>query len=165
MLRRLWAKIKKWFDELKEVLETKPEPPPTDEELENDPPEAPPATFFSELVWLRTDTWGPRAQITKKLSNLRIYRDKITFTLDNIGDWPETGPHPTLHGVMCAAIYRDGKWRGGKFDHLRATTTVRDFNNIGGYLVIQPKSGEAIRFWALSYDGTQASNVVEVNWV
>jgi hypothetical protein len=53
---------------------------------------------------------------------------------------------------------------GGKFDHVRKSTKVRDFNNIRGYLPIYPVSGETLRFWILNYAGTEASNVVESKW-
>ena len=116
--------------------------------------------FFRDLTWLRSDTTGPEAKVTKQLALKSISPAGIRFEADSLADWGNA----ELVGVMCIAVQRSGRWEGGKFDHVRADTTSRDFNNVCGYINVCPRSGEPVRFWLLSYDGRQASNVIDVNW-
>lgn len=126
----------------------------------------PSQAFFQSLIWLRNDPSGPNATVTKSLENVRVTGGDIFFDLENIGDWPnENSPiGPQGHGVMCGAIKRGDTWVGGKFDHLRANTAQRDTKNLCGYLDVCPQSGDTVRLWALSYDGSQASNYAELTW-
>ena len=116
--------------------------------------------FFRDLKWLRTDTTGPEARVTKKLEFTSISPAGIRFEADSLADWGNS----ELVGVMCIAVNRGGVWEGGKFDHVRAETRDRDFKNVCGYIGVCPRSGEPVRFWLLSYDGRQASNFIEVLW-
>jgi hypothetical protein len=118
--------------------------------------------FFKGLRWLRSDPRGPNARVTVRLQHAHIaHPGRLEMDAQDIGHWPAQGD---THGVMCAAVFRNGLWEGGKFDHVRKSTKVRDFNNIRGYLPIYPVSGETLRFWILNYAGTEASNVVESKW-
>lgn len=163
---------------------TLPEPPPASSTNEppvdppqvGEPPVDPPQVdppdfsddqaFFRALDWVRRDPAGPDATVTKSLRDVRITGpNRMTFVADSLADWPATGPIGDGHGVMAIAAQNpDGTWRGGKFDHVRANTRERDFNNLCGYNPVCPQSGETVRFWLLSYDGRQASNVVEIEW-
>lgn len=116
--------------------------------------------FFRDLKWLRTDTTGPEAKVTKRLEFDSIAPAGIRFQADNLTDWANS----VLVGVICIAVKRGDGWEGGKFDHVRADTTYKDFKNVCGYIGVCPRSGEPVRFWLLSYDGRQASNFIEVNW-
>jgi hypothetical protein len=116
--------------------------------------------FFRELKWLRTDTWGPNARVTKRMDLVSISRNGMRYKADDLSDWKAA----ELVGVMCIAVNRGGRWEGGKFDHVRADTRDRDFKNVCGYINVCPKSGEVVRFWLISYDGKQASNYVEARW-
>lgn len=135
---------------------SKPIEPPKDAPTTND------EAFFASLKWLRSDTTGPKAKVTKRLEFKSISSSDIKFKADDLSDWPKG----QFQGVACIAVKRGllGGWEGGKFDHVRADTTSRDFKNLRGYIAVYPKSGETVRFWLLSYDGKQASNVIEVRW-
>lgn len=118
-------------------------------------------TFFRGVRWLRSDPQGPNASVTKSLGNLSIRGDYVFFSMEDIGNWSSQGD---THGVMAMAVVRNGAWEGGKFDHVRRNTRQRDFKNIRGYLQVYPVSGEAVRFWVMNYEGTEASNYVETTW-
>jgi hypothetical protein len=116
--------------------------------------------FFRDLTWLRTDTTGPEAKVTKRLEFTSISPAGIRFQADSLADWGSA----ELVGVMCIAVKRGDGWEGGKFDNVRANTKDRDFKNVCGYINVCPRSGEPVRFWLLNYDGRQASNFIEINW-
>lgn len=134
------------------------------------PTPSPSDPFFADLVWLRSN--GSSAKVTITLHEFNIVSSNfMTFRADNVGHWPHkiNGKDKTaLHGEVCLAVLRDGKWTGGKFDHTRADTRSRDFENVtgrhNGYLPISPQRGDTVRFWLLSYDGKQASNYLESVW-
>ncbi|HMO51238.1 MAG TPA: hypothetical protein PKA21_08940 [Kiritimatiellia bacterium] len=90
--------------------------------------------FFRDLTWLRSDTTGPEAKVTKRLTFNSISPTGIRFQADPLADWGNA----ELVGVMCLAVQRGGRWEGGKFDHVRADTTSRDFNNVCGYINVCP---------------------------
>lgn len=117
--------------------------------------------FFREVRWLRTDPAAPNARVTKNLGSLTVAPDGVSFVASDLGDWPAQGD---AHGVMCLAVVRDGVWSGGKFDHVRRDTRFRNFNNVGGYLPVNPRSGEPVRFWIVNYPGTEATNFFETTW-
>lgn len=120
--------------------------------------------FFRELNWLRSDPKAPNAKVTKRLYEVNITgSNRMTMKADDLGSWP-VGVHQDTHGVIALAVMRNGRWEGGKFDHVRRNTTIRDFNNVGEYLPVTPISGEPVRFWLINYAGTEASNVVEKIW-
>lgn len=122
--------------------------------------------FLRNLVWQQSIN-GSGASVTKHLRDVTIDGQGMAFDLDDLDDWPATGPAISDgpgRGVMCAAVFRNGRWTGGKFDHLRHDTDYRDFKNLCGYLSVCPQSGDPVRFFALSYDGQQASNFTEVIW-
>ncbi len=121
-------------------------------------------SFFRGVRFRRSDPAAPNARVTKSLSNVSTSSRGVTFTMSDISDWPQTGPARGLYGVMMLAVFRNGAWEGGKFDHVRSNTTFRNFNNVGGYLPVQPVSGEPVRFWLTNYSGTEASNFVETTW-
>ncbi len=117
--------------------------------------------FFKELQWTRSDTTGPNAKVTKELRSAYAQSKHIRFTAESIGDWRGRGD---LHGTANIAVKRNGVWKGGKFDHVRRSTTWRDSKNICGYQPVCPRVGEIVRFWLLSYDGQQATNYLEFVW-
>ena len=118
--------------------------------------------FFQSLDWLRSDPAGANAKVTKTLHEVNIVSEsRMTMRADDLSDWPAQGD---AHGVICMAIFTGDGWEGGKFDHVRADTRERDFKNVGDYLKLKPVSGEPVRLWLLSYDGRQATNVVEGIW-
>jgi hypothetical protein len=148
------------IDQIRELIPEIPDRPKPEQPT---PPQV--ESFFAEIVWLRPERTRADARVTKRLDNLQLARDRrtMTFRMDDIGDWP-VGVHHDTHGNANLAVYRDGRWRGGKFDHVRRDTAWRDFGNVGSYLPISPRTGERVRIWMSRYDGTEATNWVEVVW-
>lgn len=142
------------------VAATNAAPPVAEPSVQTNAPVNGDEAFFRDLTWLRTDTTGPEARVTKRLAFTSISPAGIRFEADSLADWGKA----ELVGVMCIAVERGGRWEGGKFDHVRANTRDRDFNNVCGYINVCPRSGEPVRFWLLSYDGREASNVIEATW-
>ena len=158
------ARLEREIERMEERL-TRPDPKPTDEPEVN-PPANESEAFFREVVWLRRDTTGPDAKVTKKLTGLQLNGNRITFDALDIPDWPAGSLGGHLKGVMCVAALRNGAWSGGKFEHIRNRMTSRDLVNVNnGYIEgLSLRRGEKLRLWILSYDGTQASNYVEVTY-
>jgi len=155
-----------WIDdEIAAVEAEMREPEPTPEPTAQPTPEPDP-TFLSEIVWLKRDVIGADAQVTKQLTGLTIDRRGIRFDPLQVADWPAGPLGGDLKGVMCIVAMRDGRWSGGKYEHIRHGMRDRHHDNIrNGYIEnFRPRSGEAVRFFILSYDGKQASNYVEVRW-
>ena len=132
-----------------------PRPPATDDEA-----------FFRSVRWLRNDPAAPNARVTKSFANVRLNGNRLTFDPLDVADWPSSTIGADLKGIIAVAALRDGQWTGGKFEHIRHRMTLRDLGNIhGGYIPgFSLRRGEALRFWIVSYDGREASNVVEVIW-
>lgn len=158
-LKKLWERIRLFIDKARG---DKPADPPADV-----PPPSPPSddeAFFASVRWLKGDTVGPKAKVTKRLTNFRLSGNRMTFDPLAIPDWPAGSLGGDLKGVICIAAVRDGVWSGGKFEHIRHRMSSRDLSNVNnGYISgFSVRAGEKLRFWILSYDGQQASNVVEV---
>ena len=150
---------RQWKNLERETQPGKPDTPPT-------APASDDEAFFRSVRWLRGDTTGPTARVTKRLDNLVLSGNRITFAPLDIPDWRTGSLGGDLVGVMCVAALRDGVWSGGKFEHIRNRMTSRDLVNVNnGYIHgLSLRRGEKIRLWILSYDGKQASNVVEVTY-
>jgi hypothetical protein len=70
-------------------------------------------------------------------------------------------------GEVHLFVMRDGAWRGYKFDHIRPTSTSRDWKNLnpenpyGHWKQLgAPKSGEPIAMIAISYDHKERTNAI-----
>jgi len=159
------AQIFSWIlsaKEKQEAVEANQQPPPV--VVTPEPPVVvnDSEAFFRSLKWLRTDVNGANAKVTKQLKSVRVVsRDRMTMDAEPLNGWANRGD---LYGVIAMAVNRGGRWEGGKFDQVRISTKDRDFKNICGYLAVCPQSGEAVRFWLISYDGRQASNYLETRW-
>ena len=127
-------------------------------------PDAEDEAFFRDLNWLRNDPSGRDAKVTRDLQLRNLSASQVVVDLPDISGWPDGPWGADTKAIMCAAVERDGAWYGGKFEHVRPGQGERGLGNIGGYLKISPKRGEPVRFWLLSYDGRQATNVVEDVW-
>lgn len=170
------------LDKLIEILSDRIE-----EKVEQDPPVMPPEPgdgeegqqdgqdgeddFLKGVKWLRNDPNGLRARVTKELKAFDVESEnRMTYRADSLADWSTLthGNGKITSGVGCLFVKRDGKWTGGKFDHVYADGNWRDFKNVTGvhadYLPISPRSGEPVRFVLLNYEGTEASTWLEDTW-
>jgi len=104
--------------------------------------------------------------ITDSLTLTGMYANKVMFT-GSARNWTE-GVEKGCHGEFHLFILRNGKWLGGKIDHIRNNTGDRDFNNIGKdyqiWATLKPVSGEAIAMILISYDKTKRTNAIFSNW-
>jgi hypothetical protein len=71
----------------------------------------------------------------------------MTYKADSLSDWPmQVHNGKQVYGEAQLFVLRDGKWTGGKFDHVHPNGEWRDFKNVVGehkdYLSITPVSGE-----------------------
>ena len=74
-------------------------------------------------------------------------------------------------GEIHCYIKRGDKWVGGKFDHIRPTSSSRDFLNLNPaapYGVFKtlgvPVKGERVAFLAVNYTGTERTNAIFGIW-
>jgi hypothetical protein len=113
---------------------------------------------------------GKNAQVTKQLRAFQIVNTNLmTYKADSLSDWPmQVHNGKQVYGEAQLFVLRDGKWTGGKFDHVHPNGDWRDFKNVvgehKGYLSITPVSGEAVRYRIVSYDGKQKTNMRESVW-
>jgi hypothetical protein len=101
--------------------------------------------------------------ITDSLELTGMYSSKATFS-GNVREWGSN----ELTGECHLFIFRAGKWVGGKFDHIRDNTFLRDFNNVyNGYQVwstLKPKRGEMVAILFINYAKTKRTNAVFAEW-
>jgi hypothetical protein len=89
----------------------------------------------------------------------------MTYKADSLSDWPmQVHNGKQVYGEAQLFVLRDGKWTGGKFDHVHPNGDWRDFKNVvgehKGYLSITPVSGEPVRYRMVSYDGKSENKYV-----
>jgi hypothetical protein len=152
-------KIKDLQDSIPDTL---PSPLPTTTTT-TIPPVTPPASQdFDEASMGFTHP----AEITHTIKFERINANNIWWSGENT-DWP-IGSEPTCNGEAHAYVKRDGKWVGGKYDHVRPNTKQRDFKNIhNGYQIwatLKPIRGEIVAFMSISYDKTKRTNAIFAKW-
>jgi len=104
------------------------------------------------------------AEITHKLTLSKLTHDNVYFSSDK-RNWEVKGD---LDGEAHLFIWKDNKWQGGKYDHVRPSSTSRDFKNVyGGYgcfSKLQPIIGDKVAFILISYNKKYRTNAVFSNW-
>ena len=104
--------------------------------------------------------------MTDHLTLTGMYPNKVTFS-GNQRRWDE-GSEPGCHGECHLFVQREGKWVGGKWDHVRNTTFDRDFNNVfNGYQIwssLTPVRGEMVALLFINYAKTKRTNAVFAEW-
>lgn len=164
----MWKKFKEWLKKEWDKLLDK-NLPNTDGGHEQEPePEKPadPATPTNP---------ADNSEVANKFSHSATITHHITYIRHNEGGVYFSNPRLNwasgeLVGECHLAVVRAGRWTGGKFDHVRATTTSRDFKNIhDGYgrfgEIGEPRSGELCAFYLVSYDDKKRTNALFFNWI
>lgn len=155
-----------WIDSLiakwKKKIEVKPAPVPAPVPQPSPTPQ--PANTLPKLTWIS----GPKPAGDCVQDVVITYKKhtsgSIYFTHDRL-------PWPNKDGDCCgiSALFvkqPDGSYRGCKHDHVRATTTERDWINVhGGYGgLTEPEDGQECGFLIMSYDGKHISNMITFRW-
>ena len=121
------------------------------------------ATHLGDDVDLSNAEWvgkinGAKAIVTDDLAPFR--HDSKTFFYKQTPGTKNWKPRFTdngkdLNSAACLAVWRDGRWRVGRFDDCSETRNTREKKNIvNGYLKgIQPVVGEPFRFLLVNADG------------
>lgn len=108
------------------------------------------------------------ATITHSLALMGMYKDKVIFSCTPARRWHE-GSESGCHGEVHLYVKRNGKWEGGKFDHIRNSTVDRDFNNIRYkdyqiWKTLKPVTGEPVAMILINYAQTERTNAVFGQW-
>lgn len=133
--------------------------------------DAPACQASDDDVDLSGATWhgpnGAGARVTARLDGLNF--DGKIFTYKQSGTsgwkfWNDDGKK--LNSYACFFVFRDGKWRGGKFDACSPDRNWRDIKNIiKGYTGgIRPKAGEEVRICLINHSGSERTNAPGVVW-
>lgn len=121
------------------------------------------ATHLGDDVDLSKAEWvgkinGANALVTDDIAPFR--HDKTTFYYKQTPGTKNWKPRFTdngkdLNSAACLAVWRDGRWRVGRFDDCSETRNTREKKNIvNGYLKgIRPVVGEPFRFLLVNADG------------
>jgi hypothetical protein len=121
------------------------------------------ATHLGDDVDLSKAEWvgkinGANALVTDDIAPFR--HDKTTFYYKQTHGTKNWKPRFTdngkdLNSAACLAVWRDGRWRVGRFDDCSETRNTREKKNIvNGYLKgIRPVVGEPFRFLLVNADG------------
>lgn len=104
------------------------------------------------------------APITNKITYISHSGSGIRFRNSGLG-WSDA----ELVGEAHLMVIRNGKWTGSKIDHVRNTTTSRDWKNVhGGYGKFGelgvPNAGEVCAFFLISYDKKKRTNAIFFDW-
>lgn len=121
---------------------------------------------LSKAVWYGPN--GASATVSETLSDLRMNAEKISYSMSaGCAAWgPAQGEKQTTM-LACFFVFRDGKWRGGKFDHSSYSRKDRETTNIYGKYTggIVPANGETVRVCMLSNDLKHRTNAPSIAWV
>jgi len=122
----------------------------------------PPAQPASEAL----QGFSHATPVTDKLVLEGMHANHVTFS-GSPRSWQE-GSEEGCHGESHLFVVRNGKWVGGKYDHVRNSTFSRDFKNIhNGYQVwatIKPVRGEAVAHIFINYAKSKRTNAVFTEW-
>lgn len=103
--------------------------------------------------------------VTATVSNVKHVKGKTTWAMSGTATWPKRKGKKIVQGMTFLYVWRDGEWRGGKFDWFAPKQTTKDHKNIEiGYMDIIPKSGERVAFGLVNRNAKQRSNFVEGVW-
>jgi len=150
-----YKRILSWWDKIWDI-KNKPEPEPKPELEPKPKPEPDSATDIIMLA-----RWDAHAiRWTGKARNWKEDKD----SKDGL-----------LSGIAVLEIFRDGKWKGGKFEHCRNNMMDRGWGNVkridpehnqpyGVFKTLRPAVGEPARFRLESYDSKQFTNWIEGVW-
>jgi hypothetical protein len=149
-----------WHDLVPDPQEEEPSPlPPTDPP----PVVVPPSPVDSEIScsWnMGGRNWrNAKRDPAVTLSNVHATRNRITYNVTNYNHW-QLGSEPGCNAG--AVMFNRETGDGGFFDHARANTRERDWNNLNtrynGW--VRPSSGTPMMFVIYSADGKLRSNPV-----
>ena len=98
--------------------------------------------------------------VISNVTNSMIYFNNMNLTWDLNGD---------LCGEARLAILKGDKWVGPwKFDHVRRTTSSRDWKNIhggyGNFSGTKPSVGETCALVLVSYNGKNRTSIATFKW-
>lgn len=154
----MWSKLKellkKWLEKEAGKIESEPE-----HDKPADPVPKPPVTQNQDEA---THGFSHPAVITHNMAYIKHNSGNVYFTNPRL-DWSSN----ELVGECQLSIKQDGKWtEPKKFDHIRATTTSRDFKNIyGGYQGWNaPAIGTPCAVILISYDKKKRTNAIFFDW-
>ena len=149
MFKKLWLKLKELLNKKQE----KPDKPQEDNPVKDDTESA--------------HGFAHSAKIVAELSLNTITKNGIYFSAQK-RNWKVVDG---CDGEAHLFVMRDGAWRGYKFDHIRPSSTSRDWKNLnpenpyGNWKQLGvPKSGEQIAMIAISYDKTERTNAIFAEW-
>lgn len=120
-------------------------------------------TTSSPISGEQSNNFTHPAKIVASLSFSSINKSGIYFSASK-RNW---GVVDGCDGEAHLYMIRNNKWVGGKFDHIRPSSTSRDWKNLNPsnpYGVFKklgvPKSGEKIAVIAISYDHQERTNAI-----
>lgn len=103
--------------------------------------------------------------ITATLSNVTFGRSRITWTCDGEESWPKKTVKKEVQAQTFLYTFRDGAWRGGKYDWATVNQVSKDHKNLlEGYNGTIPASGDRVAFGLVDVANTQRSNFIEGVW-
>jgi hypothetical protein len=143
----VWKKIKEWFSKKKPVPIPEPDKPAENAKLQDE----------------ANHGFAHSAKVVAEIDLHHINKSGIYFSAQK-RKWKVVDG---CDGEVHLFVMRDGAWRGYKFDHIRPSSTSRDWKNLnpenpyGHWKQLGvPKSGEPIAMIAISYDHKERTNAI-----
>ena len=102
------------------------------------------------------------------IRNAKRQGSTLRWSVSDFDHWPHKRVGDAdCQGVACFFRWRDGRWRGGKFDWIRAggqssKTLENVYHGCNGHTV--PADGEVVGWMLVSVDGKRRSNLIEGTW-
>ena len=120
---------------------------------------------LSGAVWHGPN--GSGAKVTARMNNLKFDGTNFTYLQSGTSGWKFWNDGgKKLNSYACFFVFRDGKWRGGKFDACSPDRNWRDVKNIYGKDTggIIPKNGEVVRVCLCGNNFTERTNAPATVW-
>lgn len=146
-----------------------PEPAPEVQEPEQTPKAEADEVDFALLSWDYGGFGGGKAAIVAgcEIGSLKVSAGGMAYKWKNGGCEQLGAPSRTAADCIAALFVQgqDGKWRGGKFDWISTSRTMRDFANIRsgyhGWPTDSIAAATGYAFVIVSVDGMKRSNVIK----
>jgi hypothetical protein len=120
---------------------------------------------LSSAVWHGPN--GSKAKVTARMDGLAFNGTNFTYKQSGTSGWKFWNDGgKKLNSYACFFVFRDGKWRGGKFDACSPDRNWRDVKNIYGKYTggIVPVPGEIVRVCLCGNNFTERTNAPATTW-